>query len=80
MLRDVEELSTSETAAVLDLTEDNVKVRLHRGRAMARSWLVARVGTNVKDAFPFMGARCDRVVRAVFVRLARLSTAPPLVH
>ena len=80
MLRDVEELSTSETAAVLDLTEDNVKVRLNRGRAMARSWLVARVGTNVKDAFPFMGARCDRVVRAVLVRLARLSTAPPLVQ
>ena len=94
MLRDVEELSTSETAAVLDLTEDNVKVRLHRGRAMARgwlllggvvlwacfAWLVARVGTNVKDAFPFMGARCDRVVRAVLVRLARLSTAPPLVQ
>lgn len=78
MLRDVEDLSTSETAAVLDLTEDNVKVRLHRGRAMARSWIVARVGTNVKDAFPFMGARCDRVVRAVFERLAKLTTGQPL--
>ena len=29
MLRDVEELSTSETAAALELTEQNVKVRLH---------------------------------------------------
>src|SRR5437867_1318238 len=33
MLRDVEGMSTAEAAATLDLTEDNVKVRLHRGRA-----------------------------------------------
>jgi RNA polymerase sigma-70 factor (ECF subfamily) len=73
MLRDVEDLSTSETAAALDLTEHNVKVRLHRGRAMARGWLFARVGTNAKAAFPFMGERCDRVVQGVFARLADLS-------
>jgi RNA polymerase sigma-70 factor (ECF subfamily) len=80
MLRDIEELSTSETAAALDLTEHNVKVRLHRGRAMARGWLIARVGTNAKNAFPFMGARCDRVVRAVFERLAKLTTGQPLLQ
>jgi RNA polymerase sigma-70 factor, ECF subfamily len=74
MLRDVEELSTAETAAALDLTEHNVKVRLHRGRAMARGWLFARVGTKAKSAFPFMGVRCDRVVRGVFARLAGSST------
>jgi RNA polymerase sigma-70 factor (ECF subfamily) len=72
MLRDVEELSTSETAAALELTEQNVKVRLHRGRAMARGWLFARVGTNAKNAFPFMGARCDSVVHGVFARLEEL--------
>jgi RNA polymerase sigma-70 factor (ECF subfamily) len=74
MLRDVEGLSTSETAAALDLTEHNVKVRLHRGRAMARGWLFARVGAKAKSAFPFMGVRCDRVVHGVFARLAELST------
>jgi RNA polymerase sigma-70 factor, ECF subfamily len=36
MMRDVEELSTSETAEALDLTEENVKVRLHRARALLR--------------------------------------------
>lgn len=72
MLRDVEELSTSETADVLELTEDNVKVRLHRGHAMIRAWLFDRVGANAKEAFPFMGERCDRVVSAVFQRLAAL--------
>ena len=34
VLRDVEELSTAETAETLGLTEQNVKVRLHRGRAL----------------------------------------------
>jgi len=80
MLRDIEELSTAETAAALDLTEDNVKVRLHRGRAMARGWFVARVGANVKNAFPFMGARCDRVVHTVFARLATLREVPSSVQ
>ena len=80
MLRDVEELSTSETAAALDLTEHNVKVRLHRGRAMARGWLFARVGTKAKSSFAFMGVRCDRVVHGVFARLAELSVTPPQIQ
>jgi len=72
-LRDVEEMSTAETAAALDLTEENVKVRLHRGRALLRGWLFQRVGANAKHAFPFMGERCDRVVRGVFDWLNRVS-------
>lgn len=70
MLRDVEELSTAETAAALSLSEENVKVRLFRGRAMVRKNLFERVGGSAKSAFPFMGARCDRVVERVFERLA----------
>jgi len=80
MLRDVEELSTSETATALDLSEENVKVRLHRGRAMLRSWLVARVGAQAKNAFPFMGIRCDRVVHGVLARLAELNFTHPQIQ
>ena len=69
MLRDVEEMSTKDAAEVLELTEENVKVRLHRGHAMMRSWLLARVGSSGKNAFPFMGERCDRVVQGVLARL-----------
>lgn len=72
MLRDIEQMSTSETAEALDLTEQNVKVRLHRGHAMMRSSLTARLGEAHKTAFPFMGDRCDRVVRYVFLRLNEL--------
>jgi len=39
LLRDVEELSTIETAQILDLTEDVVKTRLHRARLAVRQEL-----------------------------------------
>lgn len=78
MLRDIEELSTSETADALGLTEENVKVRLHRGHGMVRTWLLSRVGTNAKAAFPFMGERCDRVVESVFAKIASLSAGPEI--
>jgi len=41
MLRDVEELSTAETAAVLETNEQTVKTRLHRARAVAQGALQA---------------------------------------
>lgn len=77
MLRDVEELSTADTAASLSLTEENVKVRLHRGRALVRKALFERAGSQAKSAFAFMGARCDRVVAGVFTRLAAHSEPTP---
>jgi RNA polymerase sigma-70 factor (ECF subfamily) len=39
LMRDMEELSTLETAQVLDLTEDVVKTRLHRARLAVRQKL-----------------------------------------
>jgi RNA polymerase sigma-70 factor (ECF subfamily) len=39
LLRDVEELSTEETAGILDVTEDTVKTRLHRARLAVRQSL-----------------------------------------
>ncbi|HWQ53526.1 MAG TPA: sigma-70 family RNA polymerase sigma factor [Bryobacteraceae bacterium] len=39
LLRDVEELSTEETAQVLDVTADVVKTRLHRARLAVRKTL-----------------------------------------
>lgn len=40
VLRDVEQLSTAETAAILDLSEAAVKSRLHRARLLLRRYLV----------------------------------------
>ncbi len=71
MLRDVEEMSTSDTAHVLDISEENVKVRLHRARALLRKSLYARAGMERKEAFNFHAVRCDRVVRNVFERIQK---------
>ena len=70
MLRDVEEMSTSETAECLAITEDNVKVRLHRAHVMLRKQLYSEARISAKEAFSFHAVRCDRVVSGVFARLA----------
>lgn len=69
ILRDVEEMSTAETADVLSLTDSNVKVRLHRAHELLRTELFARAGASSIQAFSFHAIRCDRVVQAVFDRL-----------
>ena len=69
MLRDVEEMSTAETAEALSLTESNVKVRLHRAHDLLREELYARAGATAPQAFGFHAVRCDRVVGAVLERL-----------
>ena len=43
LLRDMEELSTTETAQILGVSEDVVKTRLHRARLMLRRELDARL-------------------------------------
>lgn len=72
MLRDVEEMSTEEAAQCLEISEENVKTRLHRARAMLRRELYARAGAENAGAFQFMAVRCDRVVARVFERIATL--------
>ncbi len=74
VLRDVEGLSTEETAQSLDLTQENVKVRLHRAHAKLRKQLYAAVGATAARCFQFHAVRCDRVVKGVFNRLHELSS------
>ena len=69
MLRDLEEMSTSETAQVLSITDTNVKVRLHRAHDLLRTELMSRAGASGPQAFMFPATRCNRVVETVFQRL-----------
>ena len=69
MLRDIEEMSTTETAEVLAITDSNVKVRLHRAHELLRTELMTRAGASGPHAFTFPATRCNRVVDAVFQRL-----------
>lgn len=72
LLREVEGLSTAETAASLDLTEEAVKVRLHRARGRLRLDLASILGTATRSAFGFLAERCDRVVANVLARIGTL--------
>jgi len=72
MMREVEGMSTSETAECLDLTEETVKVRLHRARSLLRKHIYAETGAATVEAFQFLGARCDRMVSTVLTRIQAL--------
>ena len=72
VLREVEELSTAETAQCLDVSEELVKVRLHRARTELRRMLDERFGAATREVFDFHASRCDRVVAAVMARIASL--------
>jgi RNA polymerase sigma-70 factor, ECF subfamily len=52
VLRDLEELSTEETAHILDLTLDVVKTRLHRGRQAMRQKLDCYLHNHCLDDQP----------------------------
>jgi RNA polymerase sigma-70 factor (ECF subfamily) len=73
VLREVERLSTAETAESLGLSEEAVKTRLHRSRAMLRADLMSRIGPAVAQTYAFLGSRCDQTVALV---LGRISARP----
>jgi RNA polymerase sigma-70 factor (ECF subfamily) len=71
VLREVQQLDVAETAACLDISSENVKVRLHRAKGMLREALRVDADPVAAAAFPFLGARCDRIVSRVLARLGR---------
>lgn len=71
MLRGVEELSVSETAAHLGIKEATVKTRYHRARKLMRSDLAERIESTVLGAFSFDGERCDRIVFGVLNQITQ---------
>jgi RNA polymerase sigma-70 factor (ECF subfamily) len=76
VMREVEELSTSEAAQCLDVTEEVVKTRLHRARAALRKELLTMAGDQARSAYPFLGARCDRTVAYVLGRIKQRTALP----
>src|SRR5262249_28267020 len=71
VLREVEGLSTADTAASLGISEELVKVRLHRARGELRRTLESRMGRAQRELFGFHLSRCDRVVEQVMARISR---------
>lgn len=69
VLREVEGLSTQETADALGLSAENVRVRLHRAKSALRESLDQAIGRETRRLYLFAGERCDRIVDRVFARL-----------
>ena len=69
VLREVEGLSTDETASVLGIKPETIKTRLHRARRMMRLSIEKQMTGAFSALFPFDGARCadmaDRVIAAL---------------
>jgi RNA polymerase sigma-70 factor (ECF subfamily) len=69
VLREVEGLSVEETAEYLGIPPATVKTRDHRARNLLRGYLGENVDATIPQTFPFLGARCDRMVEKVLARL-----------
>lgn len=69
-LREIEGMSISEVTQCLDLSESNVKVRLHRANAMLKESLFKL--SISRDIFEFGNKRCDALVEHVLKVLPNL--------
>ena len=69
VMREVEGLSTSETAQCLQINEDTVKTRLHRAKGLLRNQLDRQLGPAASSVYAFHLSRCDRVVAGVMATI-----------
>lgn len=73
VMREVEGLSTAETAACLEVNEETVKTRLHRAKRLLRDQLDRQLGPASSGVYAFHLSRCDRVVAGVMPAIVTLS-------
>jgi RNA polymerase sigma-70 factor, ECF subfamily len=69
VLREVEGLSTAETAAYLTIRPETVKTRLHRARRQLQEVLSVQLLAASPSLLEFQGQRCDRIVSRVLGQL-----------
>lgn len=67
LLREVQQLTTEETAAALGVSIGSVKVGLHRARAALKDLLLKTAGGE--EVFPFTAVRCDPFTARVMARI-----------
>ncbi len=71
LLRAVEQMSVADTALSLDISDDVVKTRYLRSRALLRRKLGERFADLLPSVYHFAGKKCDAVVAATLVELER---------
>lgn len=63
ILREIEQESVAEAAAMLEISEENIKIRLHRAKNMLKDMLRSEVGSM--DIFTFHASRCSLLAMKV---------------
>lgn len=69
VLREIEGLSSEETAQVLDVPVATVKTRLFRSRSRLQEALAPELGAVLHGAFPFAGSDCAAMTERVISKL-----------
>jgi RNA polymerase sigma-70 factor (ECF subfamily) len=64
----------SQTADCLNLSDEVVRVRLHRARAALREHIDRNLGEESRRLFAFGHERCDRIVALVLGRMRGVAT------
>jgi RNA polymerase sigma-70 factor (ECF subfamily) len=69
LLREVQELPTADVAEVLGISQQNVKVRLHRAKAALRDNLLQRFGEQARSLYSLEAPYCDQLVTMALLLL-----------
>ena len=75
-LRAIEGREVEEIAADLGIADATVRTRYHRARHILQERLRNEFGAALDGVFPFLGARCERLVARVLALLPKLPSAP----
>jgi RNA polymerase sigma-70 factor (ECF subfamily) len=65
-------MSGPEIGEALGASDEAVRVRLHRARQRLRENLENSFEDERRELYPFLGARCDAITRAVMDAIAKL--------
>ena len=68
MLKAVENMAIADIAQSLDLSESNVKVRLHRAKNMLKEKLFEQA-VDSGDVFEFGHSKCDQLTEQVMSKI-----------
>lgn len=72
ILRDIEDMSTEETAIQLGIKPETVKTRLFRARRLMKTSIEKHLSGQFSELFPFDGARCEHMADKVVARLRNI--------
>ncbi len=73
ILREVQQTSSADVAEIIGISEDNVKIRLHRAKLMLKDML--RSEASSLEIFEFHASRCALIAKRVMSAIERIHSA-----